>query len=163
MEAERSTISEMSGAMTASRAGCCQRVERSTFTGASSWVEHRRRDEWSTVGERRRVASELSRAPYARRTEHLQQAERGVVSKPNRASSLEQRAGQSTLSETSRVPSASGTEHRHRSIGDERSTVGERNGTSSPEHQRRAEHRQQGERSTVGEQSRASSLEHPGQ
>jgi hypothetical protein len=48
--AERSTVSETSEVPTASRAGRCQRAERSIYTGASCRAEHGQQDEWHTVG-----------------------------------------------------------------------------------------------------------------
>jgi hypothetical protein len=110
--AKRSPISETSGAPTASRTGCCQRVERGIFTGATNWAEHRQRDELSTVSERSGASSPERR----RRAEDRRRAERSIIT------------GTSELSE---APSASGAEHRHRSVGAERSNISEMSGVPS--------------------------------
>jgi hypothetical protein len=75
-------------------------------------------------------------APLARRTEHRQRAERGVVGEPSGASSPEywgcvehrQRDERSTDSKPSGALSASRTEYLHWSIGAARSTVSETSG-----------------------------------
>jgi hypothetical protein len=148
-----------------------QRAELGTLSGASSRTEHRQQDERSTVswpgirpggassadhhhwniGAERSTVSAMSGVLAASQVGRCQRAEWSIVT-----GSID--TERSTVRETSGVPSASGAEHRHRSIGAKRNTVSEMSrvlSASGVEHRSRVERHQRDERSTDSEPSGA--------